>query len=103
MIYPEKLSSKIDGAVKTFQNKHKLKQIMTTKPTLQKKPKEITQEEEEEREVMKMRAQERMNFGRGEDKHTKINKESNMFNSANQKNHNIIRGKRKEQVLKSTL
>jgi hypothetical protein len=95
MIYPEKLSSKIDGAIKTFQNKHKLRQIMTTKPTLQKKPKEITQEEEEEREVMKMRAQERMNFGRGEDKHTKINKESNMFNSANQQNPNMNRAKEK--------
>jgi hypothetical protein len=50
-----------------------------------------------------MSTQERINFMRGTDKHMRIRKESNMFNSANQKNHNIIRGKRKEQVLKSTL
>jgi hypothetical protein len=34
--YPEKLSFKIDGAIKIFHDKQRLKQYMTTKPTLQK-------------------------------------------------------------------
>jgi hypothetical protein len=32
----QKLSSKIDGAIKVFHDKQKLKQCMTTKPQLQK-------------------------------------------------------------------
>jgi hypothetical protein len=36
ILYPAKLSFKIDGAIKVFQNKQKLKQYMTTKPPLQK-------------------------------------------------------------------
>jgi hypothetical protein len=32
--YPAKLSFKIDGAIKVFHNKQKLKQYMTTKPPL---------------------------------------------------------------------
>jgi hypothetical protein len=36
ILYPEKLSFKIDGEVKVFQEKQKLKQYMTTKPLLQK-------------------------------------------------------------------
>jgi hypothetical protein len=32
IFYPEKLSIKIDGAIKVFHNKQKLKQYMTTKP-----------------------------------------------------------------------
>jgi hypothetical protein len=36
MFYPAKLSFKIDGAVKVFHNKQKLKQYMTTKSPLQK-------------------------------------------------------------------
>jgi hypothetical protein len=35
-LYPAKLSFKIDGAIKIFHNKQKLKQYMTTKPLLQK-------------------------------------------------------------------
>jgi hypothetical protein len=35
-LYPPKLSYKIDGAVKVFHDKQKLKQHMTTKPPLQK-------------------------------------------------------------------
>jgi hypothetical protein len=34
--YPTKLSFKIDGAIKVFHDKQKLKQYMTTKPSLQK-------------------------------------------------------------------
>jgi hypothetical protein len=34
--YPAKLSFKIDGAIKVFHNKQKLKQYMTNKPPLQK-------------------------------------------------------------------
>jgi hypothetical protein len=36
ILYPAKLSFKIDGAIKVFHDEQKLKQYMTTKPTLQK-------------------------------------------------------------------
>jgi hypothetical protein len=36
ILYPAKLSFKIDGAIKVIHNKQKLKQYMTTKPSLQK-------------------------------------------------------------------
>jgi hypothetical protein len=36
ILYPAKLSFKIDGAIKVFHDKQKLKQYMTTKPPLQK-------------------------------------------------------------------
>jgi hypothetical protein len=36
ILYPAKLSFKIDGAIKVFHNKQKLKQYVTTKPPLQK-------------------------------------------------------------------
>jgi hypothetical protein len=36
ILYPAKLSFKIDGAMKVFQDKQKLKQYITTKSTLQK-------------------------------------------------------------------
>jgi hypothetical protein len=35
-LYPAKLSFKIDGAIKMFNDKKKLKKYMTTKPPLQK-------------------------------------------------------------------
>jgi hypothetical protein len=36
ILYPAKLSFKIDGAIKVFHDKQKIKQCMTTKPPLQK-------------------------------------------------------------------
>jgi hypothetical protein len=36
ILHPAKLSLKIDGAIKIFHNKQKLKEYMTTKPPLQK-------------------------------------------------------------------
>jgi hypothetical protein len=36
ILYPAKLSFKINGAIKVFHDKQKLKQYMTTKPPLQK-------------------------------------------------------------------
>jgi hypothetical protein len=36
MLYPEKLSFKIDRAIEIFHNKQKLKQYMTSKPPVQK-------------------------------------------------------------------
>jgi hypothetical protein len=36
MLYPVKLSFKIDGAIKVFHDKEKIKQYMSTKPLLQK-------------------------------------------------------------------
>jgi hypothetical protein len=34
ILYPAKLSFKIDGAIKVFHDKQKIKQYMTTKPPL---------------------------------------------------------------------
>jgi hypothetical protein len=36
ILYPEKLSFKIDGTIKVFHDKQKQKQYMTTKPPLKK-------------------------------------------------------------------
>jgi hypothetical protein len=36
ILYPRKLSFKIDAAIKVFHDKQKLKQYVTTKPLLQK-------------------------------------------------------------------
>jgi hypothetical protein len=36
ILYPVKLSLKIDGAIKIFHDEQKLKQYMTNKPSLQK-------------------------------------------------------------------
>jgi hypothetical protein len=36
ILYPAKLSFKIDGTIKVFHNKQKLEQYVTTKPPLQK-------------------------------------------------------------------
>jgi hypothetical protein len=36
ILYPAKLSLKIDGAIKVFHDKQKLKQYVTSKPPLQK-------------------------------------------------------------------
>jgi hypothetical protein len=36
ILYPAKLLLKIDGGIKVFHDKHKLKQYMTTKPPIQK-------------------------------------------------------------------
>jgi hypothetical protein len=36
ILYPAKLSFKVDGAIKIFHNKQKLKQYMSTNPSLQK-------------------------------------------------------------------
>jgi hypothetical protein len=47
ILYPAKLSFKIDGAIKNFHDKQKLKQYMTTKPPLQKSLQGILHAEDE--------------------------------------------------------
>jgi hypothetical protein len=47
ILYPAKLSFKIDGAIKVFHDKQTLKQYMTTKPPLQKILQEILHAESE--------------------------------------------------------
>jgi vacuolar-type H+-ATPase catalytic subunit A/Vma1 len=47
ILYPAKLSFKIDGAIKVFRDKQKLKQHVTTKPPLQKILQGILQTESE--------------------------------------------------------
>jgi hypothetical protein len=50
ILYPTKLSLKIDGAIKIFNDKQKLKQHMTTKPPLQKILQEILHTEDESKQ-----------------------------------------------------
>jgi hypothetical protein len=47
ILYPAKLSSRIDGGIKVFHDKQELKQYMTTKPPLQKILKGILHAEDE--------------------------------------------------------
>jgi hypothetical protein len=47
ILYPAKLSLKIDGATKVFHDKQKLKQYVTTKPPLQRIPQGILHLESE--------------------------------------------------------
>jgi hypothetical protein len=49
ILYQEKLSLKINGAIKVFHDKQKLKQYMTTKSSLQKILKEILHKQNHER------------------------------------------------------
>jgi hypothetical protein len=48
LLYPGKLSFEIKGEIKTFHDKHKLKQFMKTKPALQKILTGILHTEEED-------------------------------------------------------
>jgi hypothetical protein len=41
LVYPAKLSFIIEGEIKTFHNKEKLREFVTTKPALQKLLKEL--------------------------------------------------------------
>jgi hypothetical protein len=50
ILYPAKLSFKIDGGIKVFHVKQKLKQYMTTKPPLQKILKGILYTEDESKQ-----------------------------------------------------
>jgi hypothetical protein len=47
VLYPAKLSIKNEGEIRTFHDKQKLKQCMTTKPPLQKILKRILHKEDE--------------------------------------------------------
>jgi hypothetical protein len=50
ILYPAKLSFRIDGAIKVFHDKQKLKQYVTTKPPLQKILQEILHAENESKQ-----------------------------------------------------
>jgi hypothetical protein len=52
-LYPAKLSLKIDGAIKIFYDKQKLKQYMATKPPLEKILQGILHTEDESKETHK--------------------------------------------------
>jgi hypothetical protein len=49
LLYPAKLTFLIEGEIKTFHNKEKLKEFVTTKPALQKIFKRLLHIEEEAR------------------------------------------------------
>jgi hypothetical protein len=53
MLYPEKLLFKIDGRIKLFHEKQKLKQYMTTRPPLQKILQGILHTEDEIKQNLK--------------------------------------------------
>jgi hypothetical protein len=53
IVYSAKLSFKIDGAIKIFHDKQKLKQYMTTKPPLQKIRQEILHTEDKSKQKHK--------------------------------------------------
>jgi hypothetical protein len=50
ILYPEKLSFKIDGAIKVFHDEQKLKQYITIKPSPQKILQEILHTENESKQ-----------------------------------------------------
>jgi hypothetical protein len=56
ILYPAKLSFKIDGAIKIFHNKQKLKQYMTIKPPLQKIVHGILNTEDESKQTTRGQA-----------------------------------------------
>jgi hypothetical protein len=53
ILYPAKLLFKIDGGIKVFHDKQKLKQYVTTKPLLQKIPKGILHTKDKNKHNMK--------------------------------------------------
>jgi hypothetical protein len=56
ILYPAKLSFKVDGAIKVFHDKQKLKQNMTTKPPLQRFSKEFCTQKMKANKTMKGQA-----------------------------------------------
>jgi hypothetical protein len=54
ILYPAKLSFRIDGAIKVFHDKQKLKQYMPTKPPLQKILQRILHTERESKQSQEM-------------------------------------------------
>jgi hypothetical protein len=78
ILYPEKLSFKIDGAIKVFHDKQKLKQYVTTKPPLQKFSKEFCTQKVKAYKTMKGRAV--PNHRRRKGKKVESNTDSAIYN-----------------------
>jgi hypothetical protein len=76
--YPPKLSFKIDGAIKIFHNKQKIKQYTTTKPPLQKIYKEFCTQKMKANKTM--RGQEASNHRRRKDKQSESSIDSTAHN-----------------------
>jgi hypothetical protein len=96
MLYPAKLSFKIDGAIKIFHDKQKLKQHSTTKPPLQKILQGIHQKFCLMKANKTMRGQAVSNHRRRKDKEMENNIDSAAYNQAlkqqkqlNDRNHHI--------------
>jgi hypothetical protein len=68
IFYTAKLSFKIDGAIKIFHDKQKLKQNMTTKPPLQKILQGILHTEDESKQYYERRGHEVSKHRRRKDK-----------------------------------
>jgi hypothetical protein len=78
ILYPAKLSFKIDGAIKVFHNKQKLKQFMTTKPPLRRFYKEFCTQKMKANKTT--RGQEVSNHRRRKDKESESNTDSAAYN-----------------------
>ena len=50
LLYPERVSFRLDGEIKTFTDKQKLREFSTTKPALQQMLKERLRQETQEKE-----------------------------------------------------
>jgi hypothetical protein len=68
ILYPAKISFKIDGGTEVFHDKEKLRQYMTTKPPLQKILKGILHTEDENKHITK--GLEILNLKRRTDNHS---------------------------------
>jgi hypothetical protein len=55
ILYPAKVSFKIDGGIKVLHEKQKLKQYLTTKPPTQKILQEVLHSEDESKQTMRRR------------------------------------------------
>ena len=54
LLYPARISLKIDGEIKSFSDKQKLREFSTTKLALQQMLKELSQEIQEKKKIYKI-------------------------------------------------
>jgi hypothetical protein len=84
LLYSRMLSFRIKEQIKTIQNIHKQKELITTNPAFQKIQKGILHRRGSKKNIV-MRAQKRINLTRLVDKPTRIRKESNIINEVTNK------------------
>jgi hypothetical protein len=95
ILYPAKISFKIDGIIKVFHDKQKLIQYMTTKPPLQKILQGIHHTENESKKTMKGQAvpNHRSRKGKKAESHTDSAKHNQTVNQQRQlhdRDHHVL-------------